>query len=592
MRKLNKKLALFLSLVIIILTVGGISTVSASGTIDAKAYYNAEINGLTIEGTITTEADNVTISVYRPGFAINDGKAIKDAISTYTNEKVSLGAFSYSYTASSSDTTSDDYTVYINYGGESLKEIKAFYATPAQANTALARINAIDEATEGYFDAFNAELKYFGKLPAMYQQLSLAQQKAVIATVLEKSDYQSFKAITDRIEELAMDTFLYNPSDAQTFRTVIEKYNDIVQCDLENPLYKKYVKGNTGKENNVFAYVVSKAPYNKIEDIKDEFQKGVIIQALNSVTVIGEIYNNTLTNLSILSDKSSLALLKGLDLITFKNFTEARQEAMLKYFLKNDMHKVSSCEAFVLNWNNAVKIAPTLPLPTNEGPGGGGGGGSPISNDPTEITTGKGEITGIAPGKTPVDDSSVAPMFKDLSSVAWAEESIVALAKAGIVNGKEANNFAPNDNITREEFLKMLYLCANLSIIEDAQTTFIDVNKGDWYYDIVASAQQQGLINGVSNVHYGVGQNITRQDMSVMIVRLISSLGVELSLSADDAKFIDDTTIAPYANVSVYTMKKAGIINGYENGSFRPNANATRAEAAKIIYALCSLLVD
>ena len=594
MRNIKRTFALCLSLIMIILTVGGISAVGAA-TIDAAAYFSAEHEGFLVEGTVKGAAvDNIAIFIYRPDYTVDmveSGAAkIADALCNTTTERLVNGAFSFTCKASAKD-PAGNYTVYIKYGtgkDDLLTIENVYYAKGEEVNDALDRIEVITGTPEEKLAAFNKELKYVGKLPADYELLSDAQKAEVIdAVITEGVQFDSVMDLTDAITEESINAIVLNPADKDTVRYVVENYNDKVGYDVDNKFYKKYVDGITEREDAVYAYTASKAPFVDTDAAKVAFQEGVILQTLNNLTSKGEIYNRALGSVSVLGDKDTVDLLKkigeGIDMEGYVNLTDLKMENMLTNFFMNGKYKVDSLEQFVTNWNAAVEAAKKNPVTDRDD----------YDNNTDVITPNRDVTTGIQ-GGTVNDEKPVKPedYFADLAGVEWAQESIIGLAKAGIVNGKDAYNFAPNDNITREEFLKMLYLCANLQVNEAAQTTFIDVNAGDWYYGIVASAQELGLVNGVSNVRFGVGENITRQDMAVMIVRMISSLGVELELSANDSKFVDNASIAPYASVSVYTMKRAGIINGYEDGSFGPNAYATRAEAAKIIYGLCNLLVD
>ena len=88
-------------------------------------------------------------------------------------------------------------------------------------------------------------------------------------------------------------------------------------------------------------------------------------------------------------------------------------------------------------------------------------------------------------------------------------------------------------------------------------------------------------MNGVSDTEFGVGTNISRQDMSVMIIRTLESLAVDFATKNASA-FADDNAISDYAAKSVYAMRSIGLIDGYNN-EFRPKDNLTRAEAAKVI---------
>lgn len=178
-------------------------------------------------------------------------------------------------------------------------------------------------------------------------------------------------------------------------------------------------------------------------------------------------------------------------------------------------------------------------------------------------------------------------MFDDLDGVEWAREPICKLAEMGVLRGKEYRLFYPNDNITREEFVKMLTVAYKLNI-ENKTAKFTDVNADDWFMPYVAAALENGIVNGVSDDMFGTGQNITRQDLAVMAYNAALKNGVEFNTEGVQ-KFSDDDKISDYAKTAVYALKSQDIVNGIDGKNFAPQDTATRAEAAKILYALISL---
>jgi hypothetical protein len=174
-------------------------------------------------------------------------------------------------------------------------------------------------------------------------------------------------------------------------------------------------------------------------------------------------------------------------------------------------------------------------------------------------------------------------IFDDVEQIDWARDAIVALAEKNIISGVGDNKFEPNDNVTREQFVKIVVG----AFVPDAQAgelSFSDVKSGEWYEEYIAKAFNSGIVNGIDDNTFGVGRNITRQDMCVMIYNAAKAAGMEYQASADT--FADDAQIADYAREAVYALRAAGAVDGSDNGCFEPTAFATRAQAAKIIYAL------
>jgi hypothetical protein len=178
----------------------------------------------------------------------------------------------------------------------------------------------------------------------------------------------------------------------------------------------------------------------------------------------------------------------------------------------------------------------------------------------------------------PIGEAAAAPKgFADVPPGHWAYEYVNALADAGIINGVDGTHFDPDANVTREQFAKMLTVALNL-YDERADSSFPDVPKTAWYYGYVSSAVKAGIISGYQDGMFGTGRNITRQEAAVMVRRA----GLDVSASGD--RFTDDELIAEWAKDAVYAMQYAKIISGFEDGSFKPQSNATRAQSAKIIW--------
>ncbi len=174
-------------------------------------------------------------------------------------------------------------------------------------------------------------------------------------------------------------------------------------------------------------------------------------------------------------------------------------------------------------------------------------------------------------------------LFKDISENHWARESIANLKAKGIVNGTDTGMFEPDRNITREEFTKMIILICGLDGAADA-ASFSDVNPGAWYMTYINAAVESGIVTGIGDDKFGIGQNITRQDMAVMVQRALSAKGIAREAVKAYTDFDDEDSIASYAKTAVKMLFEAGVVNGKDGNCFDPTGNATRAEAAKIIY--------
>lgn len=209
--------------------------------------------------------------------------------------------------------------------------------------------------------------------------------------------------------------------------------------------------------------------------------------------------------------------------------------------------------------------------------GGGGGGGAGIIGYYPPADNNKNE----QPSVNPPDENNVE--FSDLDSVPWAAEAIDELKKRGAVSGVTDTCFEPNRQITREEFVKIVSVAFEYPKSEK-QSRFEDVVAGSWYEPYISAMENSGIISGISETCFGVGTYISRADAAVILVRLAEKNGIEFSKT--DAKFADEALIKDYAKEAVHKLNGSGIVSGKGDNRFDPLGNLTRAEAAKMIYAL------
>lgn len=202
----------------------------------------------------------------------------------------------------------------------------------------------------------------------------------------------------------------------------------------------------------------------------------------------------------------------------------------------------------------------------------------------------KNDADPTQPGTGPEDNKPdpSETLFQDLDTVPWAAEKITELAKLGIISGVSEDSFAPSDSVTRAQFAAMLTRAFGL-LDQEAVCDFSDVDQEAWYYTAVASAKKMGITAGYEDNTFHPDDLITRQEMATMAYRTAEIAGISLPQVAEKSPFTDEGSIADYAAEAISQMQQSGIINGMGDGRFAPEENATRAQAAVIIYQLYQL---
>lgn len=203
----------------------------------------------------------------------------------------------------------------------------------------------------------------------------------------------------------------------------------------------------------------------------------------------------------------------------------------------------------------------------------------PAYNVTITATFVEGEEEPVNP--TPGEDTKSE--FTDLPSSHWAYEAVTALKDLGIVNGVSADSFAPDNNVTRAEFTKMVAVLFGLKATS-TESKFADCGADDWFTPYVLAAAEAGYVNGVDDTHFAPDAQITRQDICTILGRVLDA-----NEAAAEAGFTDADQIQDYAVQYVKSFVALGVVNGYEDGTFRPEVSATRAEAAKILFGITKL---
>ena len=175
------------------------------------------------------------------------------------------------------------------------------------------------------------------------------------------------------------------------------------------------------------------------------------------------------------------------------------------------------------------------------------------------------------------------PVFEDISGN-WAEEYILESAKRGLVNGKSAGIFDPNANMTRAEFVTILWRVMG-SPAPSGKATFTDLPMA-WYQEPIAWAEQTGIVNGTSATTFDPQGNVTREQMMTILHRLAGKpIGMESVFTAVyDQQLQDSANISSWAKNAVYWSIFHEILCGEQSVKLgnvvAPKAAATRSQIA------------
>ena len=125
-------------------------------------------------------------------------------------------------------------------------------------------------------------------------------------------------------------------------------------------------------------------------------------------------------------------------------------------------------------------------------------------------------------------------------------------------------------------------------IEKDAQTQ----GGGAWWNEYAQRGMISGIIEGYENGDFGGDDLLVRQDMAVLISRVVDYKQIPVYTKEQEKEFNDSTEIADYARHSVYDMQKYGILSGMGENMFAPRSYVTRAQAITAIYNVLMIGVE
>ncbi len=211
------------------------------------------------------------------------------------------------------------------------------------------------------------------------------------------------------------------------------------------------------------------------------------------------------------------------------------------------------------------------------GSGSGGSGGSGSGDTETPDT------------ETPdTETPSVELPYTDVASDAWYYKAAGYMYEKGLMSGVTETAFGPNQTLTRGMIAQILYNLAGQP--EAASAGFNDVASDAWYAAAVNWISSSGVASGYGNGTFGPNDNITREQLAVILYNYAVNAGLDVSASADLSGFADLGTMSSWAGNAMKWAVGAGMIGGKSADTLAPCSTATRAEVAQILMNFCGLL--
>lgn len=173
--------------------------------------------------------------------------------------------------------------------------------------------------------------------------------------------------------------------------------------------------------------------------------------------------------------------------------------------------------------------------------------------------------------------------FWDVQDGAWFYDDVKYCYEHKIMTGIDGGAFGPNNSTNRAMVVTVLWRLAG----EPQATTevsFGDVNKNAWYYDAVQWAASKGVVNGVENGNFAPERNISRQDFAAMLYRYEKIQNGAPSIKGDLSSFADGGKVADYAQDAMGWCVGEGILNGRDGNLLAPTGSIVRSEMAAMLH--------
>ena len=444
----------------------------------------------------------------------------------------------------------------------SRKEDTVFVITPDNIKAYLSIFNSSESALSLLSDTLENMIKALQLSPDAERR----NDRILSMLDMRKDDFQnSFKTLEDiRNAYIVSDVIVYlSQADAQAdvLQTKIENSAKSAALNINDEDYKKYNS------------IVYESLINYEDDIKTASDLRTAVGKILAVPVINASPTEDM-EVNVKKYASSIGITEDYITKFDDNFDSEQKKKILNQLYNKGF---TDSDTIASTFKNAIDNPPAV------------GGTATDTNDKGSSVGGseKKENYKIEISDKPLPSSK---NFYDCKNNHWAYSYVTALADKGIINGYTDGGFKPEKTVSREEFVKMIISATGL-YDKNADCEFLDVAKDTWYYNYIASAYRNNIISGINEDFFGVGNMLTREDASVIATRIISKFSY-ITEPEQEKGFSDFNSISDYAKESVQILSKIKIINGFEDGTYRPKGFLTRAEASKIIYMIRTYLTE
>lgn len=172
--------------------------------------------------------------------------------------------------------------------------------------------------------------------------------------------------------------------------------------------------------------------------------------------------------------------------------------------------------------------------------------------------------------------------FTDINNH-WAKDSIDFVIAQGLFTGTSDTEFAPDSSMTRSMLATVLYRYEKNPEIDGSYPFFRDVQKNSWYSDGIAWAAKANIVKGITSDFFAPNEKLTREQLITMLYRYAQHKGIDVTAKADLNSYNDSDKIADWSKLAMEWAVSTGLLQGRNNKMLAPSDGITRGEAAEIL---------
>lgn len=178
--------------------------------------------------------------------------------------------------------------------------------------------------------------------------------------------------------------------------------------------------------------------------------------------------------------------------------------------------------------------------------------------------------------------------FPDVRNTAWYYNAVEFAVREGYVSGYKNGNFGPADAITRQDFVVILARIEGVNLSKySGKTSFKDVPANSYYAKAIQWASSTGVVAGYNSTKFGVGDELTREQLATILYRYAQKKGCNMSVSSASMNklkgFSDYSKSSSYARTALAWALQNGVIGGLNETTLGANRTANRAQVAQIL---------